>query len=254
LWFAWLADRVILFHSPFIIAFIGQFVCVGFISPVWFYLHYVFNTPNEFSSPASRTISPTDAVAVLPAVTVAYLIPHFLCYFHPDFDARHWWNWIWQIYPVWGAVVFAVASTALAPFAASLSSRSIVRATLGVLAVIGTGSYWYALSAAEFSVAELLVPRFFTEAPGEAAVALRTIIQYDYACCFLAAMLWVGYGIGDLKTAKAIDVSWAAVLAVAAVSWVVLGTGTTLILGWTWRNEVLESGALDKATGKKKIG
>jgi hypothetical protein len=121
-----------------------------------------------------------------------------------------------------------------------------------VLAVIGTGSYWYALSAAEFSVAELLVPGFFTETPGEAAVALRTIIQYDYMCCFLATMLWVGYGIGDLKTANAIDVSWAVVLLVAAVSWAALGTGTTLLIGWAWRNEVLESGALDRATSKKK--
>lgn len=236
--------------SPFLLAFFGQFIPIGILSPIYLFFAYVLSPPQKFASPAARAISPVHAVAVLPTIVLAYYVPHFPCFFHESHAARNWWNWVWQLYPVWGSAMFFIWTKILAVGVASKSSRSIIRPSLSVLAAINTATYWYTIYNSEVPLAEVYIPKYFIHAPVDPVVAMRTIIQYDYICCFSAALLWLAFLIRDLKASGEVKLSWVVILGLTVVVSGVCGAGTMLLLGWAWRDEVLAKGADETAKNK----
>ena len=122
------------------------------------------------------------------------------------------------------------------------SSRRIIRSSVGVLAAVNTVTYWYTIYTSDLSLVELFVPKYLIDAPVETDAAMRTIIQYDYICCFGAALLWLAFVLRDLKEIKncgSVQVLWALILVLAVALSGVCGVGTMLLVGWTWREEIL---------------
>lgn len=212
--------------------------------PLYLFCLYVFSPPQRFALPINRTIWPAQAAGTLPTIILAYYVPHFLSYFHQSYAARHWWNWIWQLYPIWGSLTF-LASIILAAKTIGYqggSSKHIVRVSVGVLAAVNTAIYWYTAYSSELSLFQLFVPKYFIYAPVEADVALRVVIQYDYICCLGAALLWLALMLRDLKDMKdcgSMQLSWTMILVSAVVLSGTCGVGTMMLVAWSWRNELL---------------
>lgn len=239
--------------SPLALLLPGQFIAIGILGPIYFYFFYVFTPMEKLSTVRLRSMNAAYSLAVLPVVVVAYLLPHFGSYLDPSLKNRHWWNWVWQLYPVWGSAVFFAIATiisssgvgserALPPTPQLLISRS----TVGVFALISTIVYWYAIYTSDWSVPELFVPQYFLTRPQEGLTALRTIIQFDYISTFGAALLWLAYSFRDLKAADKCDISWARTLWVAFVIGLVFGPGTLVLIGWIAREHVLTTSDYDE--------
>lgn len=215
---------------------LAQMIPIGLLSPIFFYIYYVLTPTEQPKGANSRLFDKACASAVLPTVVLAYFIPHFFCYFHPSLEARNWWNWVWQLYPVWGAAVLYVFSRLYA----HQRELRVVRATVAILAIVSTVVYWYSLSTSNLPFLEIFAPDYLIQSPDSAELALRTIIQYDFICTFAAGYLWLALHFWDLK-ASGVQVSLVRLSGASFIVGSVFGPGPLLLFVWIWREEFLAS-------------
>lgn len=227
----------------------SQFIPVGIMGPILF-LIYTFKSAMPGSS-RPGAISPAHAAAILPTVLVAYGVPHVLGYLHPSYEARHWWNWLWQLYPIWGSFVFFLTSTALSPVLGKSNgelSRRITRFAFVALAVGGTASYWYTLWQSGLSLTDIFIPRYLIEMPGDAKGTIRNLIQYDYICSFTALMLWLAFALGRLKASGKLGLSWLSLSGLAIVVSGGFGVGPMLLGAYILRDALMD----EEVSGEKE--
>jgi hypothetical protein len=244
-----------LVSSPSVVMMVGQLICVGNVLPIYLFLLYI-NTPlpkilsssSATAGSSSSSIPAASANAFLPAVVLGYFTSHFPSFFHPDLAARHWWSWVWQLYPVWTGLLF-IAFTRIffktqTASASSSSSVPVVQRTIGILGVVSTCTYWYILSTSNLSLRDLFFPEGnspFQEPADAAPAALRLIVKYDYLTSYGAVLLWLGLSFRDLKAAGIMDTSWVVMLGLGGLAALGLGPGSMLMLGWCVREQVLAS-------------
>lgn len=218
------------------------------MAPLYLYLFYVFTPTEKLTGPSFHLTNWSSCAAVLPTILLAYHVPHLPSFFHQSLEARNWWNWVWQLYPVWGSLGMFVFSKILllgsgtSPETAGQKLHlQTLRITVGVLAVINTAIYWYTLYNSTFSMSEMFIPKYFSDKPQDADVALRTIIQYDHIMTFSAALLWLGYHFMDLEGAGICKIHYSSSICIAAIISGMFGPGTFVLLGWLAREELLAS-------------
>jgi hypothetical protein len=244
-----------------VLALFAQVYSIGILGPVYFYLQYVLIPVEE--SPLSNS---STTAATLPALLIFYHVPHALSYFHPDLQVRHWWDWIWQLCPVWVSMSMFVLSWVLSSKPAMSGKKYqsqygllAIRATVCVIAVINTAVYWYTLAVSGYTARTLFLPEYLVQYPKEPDVAVRTILQYDHICSFGSAFLWQVYQFLDLKSAGIYRPHSLLQLALLALSVAaVLGPGTLLLLSWVSKEAILDGHrsrrttlAVDKPVGEK---
>jgi hypothetical protein len=240
--------------SPFLLAFPAQLGGIGFLAPLYFYFFYIFTSAERLTSGNFLLKNWASCVAVLPTVFLTYLVPHLPSYFHQSLEARNWWNWVWQLFPIWGSVCFFVISQAVAILFRQNTNASPqpaplnpIRITVIILALINTGIWWYTMYHSTFSLRELFIPKYFSEKPQEADVALRTILQYDYICTFGAAFLWLALHFRDLEAEGICKLRYGRTFLLVALIGGAFGPGTLLLLAWLVREEILAAHADDDA-------
>ncbi|UPK95279.1 hypothetical protein LCI18_006214 [Fusarium solani-melongenae] len=239
-----------LVRFPFIILFLSQLLGIGFLAPVYFFFFYVFTPAYKLTTPRLHRPGVEFCIALLPTIALSYFSSHFPSYFHPSLEARNWWNWIWQLFPVWGSLTMLVISKTISGVSKTRSTKDdsnqelvILRLTVYLLAFISTATWWYVIPNIEGPLSEVFMPQYFIESPQEPDECLRTIIQYDYVCTYSAGFLWLAYHFSDLEKAGICEVPWIRALAVAGVVGAVVGPGSLFILIWLLREELLASQA-----------
>jgi len=86
---------------------------------------------------------------------------------------------------------------------------------------------------------ELFIPTTLPKhAPGIAEPA-RQFLRIDELAIFGSALVWLGYLFGDMKRAGMVNVSWLRLVCYAVVGVLAMGPGTTLGIGWLWREDIL---------------
>ena len=65
------------------------------------------------------------------------------------------------------------------------------------------------------------------------------LLEFSFVFTYMAAFFWVILSFADLKSAKRLRTSWIAIVMLLGVSNVILGSGSTLLLMWAWREEVM---------------
>ncbi|UNI13366.1 hypothetical protein JDV02_000116 [Purpureocillium takamizusanense] len=237
--------RATVFRYPILLTFFAQIIPVGLLGPIYYFALSVLAPLNQLlDSPDIGRLDPAVVAAVLPTVFLAYYLPHFGSYWSTSLEDRHWWNWIWQLYGVWGSLLLLLlARSGLAGFLLpSTRSTDYLRISVGTFAAVGTLTHWYAALNADAPLLEALVPKYLLRNPQDGMVALRTIVQYDYVCSFGAVYCWLGYQYQDLKAAGRTRLSWARIGTVAVVSTAICGPGSALLLGWYTRERILRTG------------
>ncbi|CAH0055399.1 unnamed protein product [Clonostachys solani] len=209
--------------------------------PIYFFILYVKSPLSKLKTPTARSIPASDAVAVLPTVALAYYSSQLPSQLHANYEARLWYTWVWQIYPVWGSAIFFVLSKTLGPALAPKQAMSVLKPTFAFFIASNIISYWYMLLTSGISFFDIMVPIYFIEAPPSAEEVLRTIVQYDYVFTFGAMALWLAYSFCDLKAAGIMKTSWVTILVVALATSCSAGLGTTLLAGWLWREQLLST-------------
>jgi hypothetical protein len=237
---------------------------IGVLGPLYFAISYLSTPSSTLSSPSFLRTSPSYIVAILPAVLTGYLSSHIPSFFHPDLQTRHTANWVWQLYPLWGSIsLYSIAWVIRQLPPAWIISHvntpkgrlNTIRAIAAFFSILSTGTYWYALvsTSTSFStstsVREIFLPEYLLQPPPAADIALRTIFQYDYLCCYSAAFLWLTYSFHEIHRSSLAPVPWAKIWAGFIVGTPCLGVGTTLMMGWIAREEIL---AASTGTGRSK--
>lgn len=235
-------------YSPSLALLLGQLAGGGTITSTYFYLFYVFRPIIDSDLLGGLWVfDNTLCLGLLPSLGLCYYLPLMLSYFHPGLEERHWWNWIWQFYPVW---------TGISLFGFSLVGRClsirqwlkvpnhqlhVLRSTFTPIAIINTLVYWYTLSTSAHSFVNMIFPVYLSENPIGFEVVLRTIIQYDYICSLGGALIWVAYCYGDLKAAGTSPSSWFRLICIPVIIATLFGSGNLLLFAWLKREEALIS-------------
>ncbi|KAI8712926.1 hypothetical protein NCS52_01392300 [Fusarium sp. LHS14.1] len=244
------ANKFPLVRFPLIIPLLSQLLGIGFVAPVYFFFFYVFTPAYKLTTPSLHRTGVAPCIALLPTIALAYFSSHFPSYFHPSLEARNWWNWIWQLFPVWGSFIMLAISKIISGVGKTRSTKDdsnqelvVLRVTVYLLAFISTATWWYTIPKIEGPVSDVFMPQYFVESPQEPDECLRTIIQYDYICTYSAGFLWLAYHFSDLEKAGVCEVPWIRALVVAGVVGAVVGPGSLFILIWLLREELLASQA-----------
>ncbi|KAL6877052.1 hypothetical protein J3F83DRAFT_435087 [Trichoderma novae-zelandiae] len=241
------ANKGTIFQTSAVPLFVAQIISLGITTPSYFYFFYVSSPLNKYSTASARLMDGAGVLAVLPSVLVAFLIPHVISLVHPDFEVRHWVNWIWQVFPVWGSILLFAFSSAIRPFlddrveAVQRRNKTAIRTIGGFMIALSVACYWSMLLLSPLPVSELFVPKFFFETPESPLAALLTIFQYDYIVSYTTVLLWLAYHFADLKSAGICQLSWARILLSSAVIGCLGGPGVVAMVGWIAREEMMAS-------------
>lgn len=241
------ANKGTLFQAAFFLpTFLGQFVTLGCVSPVFVYLFYALSPLKKYSTASDRQIDWAGTVAVLPSLIVAFFLPLGISLFHHDLEVRHLANWYWQIFPITGCILLFALSNVIKPFvanrqieAAQQRSKTNLRFLGGVMAALSAASYWFMLLSSPFAVSEVFIPSYFIELPEDSLTATFTLLQYDYILTSTAVLLWLAYSFGDLKNAGLCQLSWVRILLSSIAIGCTGGPGVLMLVGWLTRENML---------------
>ncbi|OCK81047.1 hypothetical protein K432DRAFT_425251 [Lepidopterella palustris CBS 459.81] len=239
------ANRLTLARVATLVGLAAQLIGVGVVGPVYFFLHYVTSQIFNFEDPDQRLTNLAYTRTVFPVMVLSFYIPHFMSHFHPSFAARHDWDWIWQMFPVWCALIQWILAYTVMPNTAQNGRMNepkrdlqIIRFTIGPSIILSAVTWLGVLTMSPFSVRTIFLPHFTAPQHGWMDI-VRNFGQYDHLFCMGSAMLWLLYLFGDLKRAGMVQRSWMSILVAAAAATAVMGPGAAVGLGWFWRENVL---------------
>jgi hypothetical protein len=222
---------------------VSQIIAIGCTAPIFFFLAYIFTPAYKLTTPSLRRLSVGPCKAIYLAVTLGYYVPHFPSYFTASLESRNWWNWIWQLFPVWACSIMLVLSKVFGRTNNSTREPNLeqnaLRMLMGACSFISMGVWWYTVASMKDSVFEVFVPQYLVNFPQEPSVGLRTVIQFDYICCYAAGYLWLAYHFRDLEKVGVCSISWVRAIGVTIVLSFLVGPGTLFPIFWLLREELL---------------
>lgn len=231
-------------NSPVVFLFLSQMFGIGFLAPIFFFLFYIFTPAYKLTTPSLYRPGAAPCMALLPTVVLGYYVTHFPSFFHSSLEARNWWNWIWQLFPIWGSIIMLVLSKIISQPKEQTPRKwkqelNAIRLAIGVISIISTITWWYTILNMDSSVFEVFIPQHFLKTPQEPILGLRTVIQFDYICCYSAGFLWLAYHFKDLENVGVCSISWIRAGCASVVLGCLLGPGTMFPLIWLLREELL---------------
>ncbi|KAF5553194.1 hypothetical protein FNAPI_6799 [Fusarium napiforme] len=229
---------------PVVFLFLSQMFGIGCLAPIFFYVFYIFTPAYKLTTPSLYRPGFAPCMAILPTIVFGYYATHFPSFFHSSLEARNWWNWIWQLFPIWGSIIMLVLSKII-PQPKEQTPKTIkqelnvIRLTIGVISIISTITWWYTILNMNSTIVEVFIPQHFLTTPQEPILGLRTVIQFDYICCYAAGFLWLAYHFKDLENVGVCSISWIRAGCASVVLGCLLGPGTMFPLIWLLREELL---------------
>ncbi|RGP73154.1 hypothetical protein FLONG3_6470 [Fusarium longipes] len=218
-------------------------IAIGCTAPIFFFLAYVFTPAYKLTTPSLCRLGTGPCKAIYVSLIVGYYVSHFPSYFNTSLEGRNWWNWIWQLFPIWTcSIMFVLSKTFTYTDGAAIeieTERNLLRGAMGACSLISMGTWWYTVSTTNDSVFEVFVPQYLVNFPRDPSVGLRTVIQFDYICCYTAGYLWLAYHFRDLEKVGVCSISWARAAVVTVVLSFVVGPGTLFPILWLLREELL---------------
>lgn len=222
-----------------------QLLGIGCIGHLYYFFHYVGSQMDNFKSLDMRTTDLQYTGSIVPAMMTFY-VPLFLSLVAPlSISSRYWWNWIWQPFPIWVAIVqYAMAKlqvykSTLVYDRMSAPNRDMpaIRLAVGFCATTSSLVWLYTISQAPFSIWREFLPKWDT--PSGIWACARNFIAWDHVLVSAGTFVWLALLFKDLKAWSKTDVGWIRVCSSAVASCIALGPGATAALGWLWREELL---------------
>lgn len=226
-------------NSPTIFTFAAQLLGIGSVAPLFYYLCWVFGPSDQSMSKSltSRNIETEGISLLLPIILLFHTSEVFAAFWSSTLESRHYWTWAWQMAPLWiGIINWVVARFYTKLFSQkgqSLATGS-PRVVLVVLAILSAGVWAYIILMSSAPLLTIFWPRW--SAQSDFVLHTRQALQYDELCGFGSSFLWLLYSLFSLRIRDATIALVILPIAIAAV-----GPGATFILGWLWRESILQS-------------
>lgn len=245
-----------LMHTLFSAAY--QVKGLGFIAPIYYFLHYVQSPLSNYAAPDNRLTNMASAKVIIPTIATSFILPSIAMFAAPGLANREWINGLFfQPFPLYAALVHrllikTVQDTTQADRIENVTAdMKWLRMAYGFAAATAAAAYLYVRVKSPVSMMDV----FFNglSNPSEALPLITgaaRIFRYDQICAFTAGALWVLLSFKDLKKAKKIHTGWAGIVGAFAGTTLLAGPGAGMAAMWAWREECL---ATKKVVEMEKI-
>ncbi len=140
-------------NRPILFGLAAQLKGIGVVGQAYYFLHYASAQISNFKATDMRLTDMAYTPTVLPSMIIGFYVPHFLSMLHPSMDARHGWNWIWQMFPVWITVIQRLLKYTVMPDVVERDRMhtpkrdlSTIRFTIGACMVMSASVWLYTLT------------------------------------------------------------------------------------------------------------
>jgi hypothetical protein len=226
---------------------LGQLLGIGVVSPIYYFLYYVFTPIENFKASDMRLGRMNYALAILPALLLTYYIPAFAMMDSPTLAVRDSWLFFWQLFPFWTLFattlmsIFVHDSTVSDRFNAPNRDLPVIRYTIGTLVALSSATWlWTCYNASDVpSFYRLFVPEILPSKSTDYVTFAREFLKLDELSLFGNTFLWLGYLFWDMKAAGMVKASWFKLIFYLLCTTCALGPGAAAGLGWLWREDIL---------------
>lgn len=221
----------------------GQFVGLGSIAPIFYFLCIVFapSATELANSPAKKKLVREHCIALLPSVLILHTAEVFGTYVHPDPETRHYWSWAWQMAPLYLGVANSAISRliSLTPAKRGVAWMASPKLVLSVMSLVSVGVWAYTALYCEFSLSTVFLPD--SSVQSKFAPHMRRGLQFDEISVFTSSFLWLAYSHFDLFAAGLIGREWMVAAVGFPLASMLVGPGAAFAAGWYWREGKLQA-------------
>jgi len=237
-------------YRPTVIAQIYQIRGIGFLAPIYYYLHYVQTPLERYAAADQRMVKIGKAKIIILTVFVSYVIPTVAMFVAPELATRQWINGLFfQPFPLWAALTqfilsqFVQDTTETAKLSKPETDMPYLRQAYAFAAIASGSAYLYVYGSAWKSSISVL-DIFFKDIskPKDAAPIFdgaAKVLRYDHLWSFSAGLLWVLLSFGDLRKAGKVQAGWIKIIGASVLTTLVAGPGAAMAVMWWWREESL---------------
>lgn len=219
---------------------------VGYILPVYFFLHYIQSPLENYKKPEDRLTRVNAIKTIIPTIALTFILPTYAMLNTPGLANRQWINGLfWQLFPLYGAIsqqIFGLLvkdTSEKDRISDTEADLPYLRLTYGFVAVFAAGLNIYVRAVAP-SVKDV----FFKDISNPSAAATLVsgtarFLRYDQFFCFGAGLLWTLLSFKDLKKAGKTQAGWAKIIGVLTGGTLAFGPGAAMVGMFAWREEIL---------------
>jgi hypothetical protein len=245
-----LQDWELTLDRPTILEQLYQIIGIGFLAPIYYFLHYVQSPLENYAAADQRMTKIGKAEIIIPTVFISYVVPTVVMFVAPGLTTRQWVNGLFfQPFPLWAALVqyglskCVTDTTDTDKVVKPEADMPYLRRAYAFAAVSSACVYFYVYSSAWRSSISLL-DIFFKDITIPSTmqpwlIGAAKVLRYDHLWSMGSGALWTFLSLKDLKAADMVQSGWGRILGIFAATTLVAGPGTAMTVMWAWREEAL---------------
>ncbi|CZS93669.1 uncharacterized protein RAG0_03844 [Rhynchosporium agropyri] len=237
-----------LMHTLLSVAF--QVKGLGFIAPIYYFLHYVQSPLSMYAAPDNRLTNIASAKVIVPTIAISYILPSVAMFAAPGIANKQLINGLFfQPFPLYAALVHRLLTKSVKDTTQKDRIENVtadmmwLRLAYGFATATAAAAYLYVSLTSPVPLSEVFFKGISN--PSEALPLITgaaKVFRYDQITAFTAGALWVLLSFKDLKKAKKIQTGWLGVVGVFAGTTLFAGPGAGMTVMWAWREECLAKG------------
>lgn len=238
---------------PALFGIFGQWKGFGYVTPIYYFLHYVQSPLERYDAPDNRLVPTKYAKTLSAAVGIGYILPSVCIFLEFPSNTHQYIAVVWQLFPIFTTVIHRI-------FASSASDTTFYdrinnpRADMPYLrqvyafgASIGAINYSYLWFMAGGCTGNVLAENLvFQRRLMPVTTGFGRRVKYNQLIMFGSWFIWQLLHFRDLKKSGRLTTSWIKVIGVFTSTAVLFGPGVAMAVGWAWREEVIAGTKSDR--------
>ncbi|KAF4635287.1 hypothetical protein G7Y89_g2803 [Cudoniella acicularis] len=232
---------------PTILGVAYQAKGLGYIAPIYFFLHYVQSPLENYQAADNRLTQMGPVKTILPTIALTYVLPSVAMFAAPTLATRQWINGVfWQAFPVYSSIaqrvfgLFVKDTTEVDRVSNPEADMPYLRWAYGVAAATAAFGNLYVRFASPFPLMDVFFKDISSPtAPATLIQGAARFLRYDQITTFGAGALWIMLSFMDLKKAGKVRAGWGKIVAIFSATTLIGGPGAAMMIMWAWREEAL---------------
>ncbi|KFZ09191.1 hypothetical protein V501_05682 [Pseudogymnoascus sp. VKM F-4519 (FW-2642)] len=232
---------------PTIFGILYQLKGIGYVAPIYFFLHYVQSPLENYHAADNRLTQMGPVKTIIPTILLSYVLPTIGMFAATTLFTRQWINGIfWQPFPIYASILQRVLSR----FVKDTTDEDRIKNPEADMPHLRRIYRFAGIAAAcAFLYVRLRSPVPATEVffsgirnPSAAVSVMQSLaktFRYDQICASSAGAIWTMLSFRDLKRAEKLSAGWGRIVGTFAGLTAVVGPGAAMTAMWAWREETL---------------
>ncbi|PVH81668.1 FAD/NAD(P)-binding domain-containing protein [Cadophora sp. DSE1049] len=227
---------------------------LGFIAPIYYFLHYVQSPLSMYAAPDNRLTNMASAKVIIPTIATSFILPSVAMFVAPGIANRQWVNGVFfQPFPLYAALVHRLLvntvkdTTQVDRIENVTADMKWLRLAYGFATATAAAAYLYVTLKSPVSLTEVFFKGLSN--PSEALPLITgaaKVFRYDQIAASTAGAIWVLLSFKDLKKANKIQTGWPGIVGAFAGTTLLAGPGAAMTTLWAWREECLAKKEVDE--------